>query len=272
MRRKNDYMSNIDEPLYKVGEVAHLYGVTVRTLHYWEDAGLLAPSGRTGSNYRLYTQEECERIQHILIYRATGLKLAEIRDVLDSDLPNFKHLQRQRERLLEQREELDVMVMAIDKLLENDMKNDKLSNEEIGKIIGDAKFAEHYAEAEDLYGDTDEWQVSQQQTSSWNAGDWSAQKERFDTIDEKLADTVRRGVAVDSPEAGALVAEHRELLSQFYPVSPAKHYIISRTYVSDDRFRSHYDDREPGLAQWLADAVAESARQAGVDLENPEWE
>lgn len=264
-------MRNIDESLYTVGEVAQLYNVTVRTLHHWEEAGLLVPSGRTGSNYRLYTREDCDRVQHILIYRATGMKFAQIKEVLDSDAVNLSHLQRQRELLLEQQEQLGVMVMAIDKLLENEMHTEKLTNDDIGKIIGDANFAQRYSDAEELYGQSPEWAISQERTASWSTDDWTTHKGRFDAIDEKMADAVRAGIAPEAPEAQALVHEHRGLLSEFYPVSPAKHYLISQAYVSDERFRTHYDSRHEGLAQWLADAVAVSAERAGVDLENPQW-
>ena len=82
---------------------------------------------------------------------------------------------------------------------------------------------------------------------------------------------IRQGVLPDSDEAEALVASHRELLSEFFPVTPAKHYVISRSYIHDERFRSHYDSQLDGFAQWLASAIECAARNSGVDVDNPEW-
>ena len=91
-------MSN-DTILYTVGEVAERFSLTVRTLRHWEAQGLLAPVARSWSNYRLYSPEDCARIQTIVIYRATGMKLMDIKSLLDSGDTAVEHLKRQRERV-----------------------------------------------------------------------------------------------------------------------------------------------------------------------------
>ncbi|WHS49548.1 TipAS antibiotic-recognition domain-containing protein [Rothia sp. SD9660Na] len=83
---------------------------------------------------------------------------------------------------------------------------------------------------------------------------------------------MRRSLPIDSTEAGELVRAHRQLLSEFFPVTPAKHYLISRGYVTDERFTSYYESQQPGLAQWLADAIEAESQRVGVDLANPTWD
>ena len=144
-------MDDIDEVLYTVGEVAALFRITVRTLHHWEAQGLLSPTWRSWSNYRLYTEEDCARVQKILIYRATGMKLTDIKQLLDGGSSDIEHLQRQRESLLAQRDNLTEMLAAIDTLMEDVMDNRKLTVEEVGQIVGDANFAAHQQEACLLY-------------------------------------------------------------------------------------------------------------------------
>lgn len=260
-----------EDTLYTVGEVAEALKITVRTLHHWESQGLVTPTERSWSNYRLYTPEDVERIQHILIYRATGMKLAEIKQLLTGGSSAIEHLRRQRESLIDQRAHLTDMLTAINELLEKEMTNNKPDLNEIGRIIGDANFAEHQAEAKEQYEGTDDWQISQQRTSNWDAQDWAANKERFDAVDARLATAVANGVAADSDEAAQLVSEHREVLSEFFPVSYAKHYLISRGYITDPRFTEYYERQQEGLAQWLANAIEHVAAAHGVDLENPEW-
>ena len=89
--------------------------------------------------------------------------------------------------------------------------------------------------------------------------------------EKELAQAVASGVAPDSEEAQGLVEKHRAALSAFFPVTPAKHFLISRGYVADERFRAHYEAQQEGLAQWLAEAIEHAAKAQGVDTANPEW-
>lgn len=264
-------MSN-DTILYTVGEVAERFSLTVRTLRHWEAQGLLAPTARSWSNYRLYSAEDCARVQRIVIYRATGMKLIDIKSLLDSGDTAVEHLKRQRERLVAHRRETDAMIEALDILLEDAMNDKALTVEEIGKIMGEADFAAHQSEAEERYGDTADWRESRERTASWQSADWRQNAERFHDIERRMIDAIRDGAAPDSERAAGLVEEHREALSEFFPVTPAKHYLISRAYITDERFRSHYDAQQEGFAQWLADAIAHVARASGVDTDNPVWE
>ena len=146
-----------DNTLYTVGEVAERFSLTVRTLHHWEAQGLLAPAERSWSNYRLYSVEDCARVQRIIIYRATGMKLGDIKALLDSAESGVSHLKRQRESFIAHRQETDKMIEALDILLEDAMNDNALTVEEIGEILGDADFAAHQARAEECYGETDDW-------------------------------------------------------------------------------------------------------------------
>lgn len=261
-----------EEVFYTVGQVAHSLNVTVRTLHHWESQGLLTAVERNSSNYRLYSLADVKRLQQILIYRATGMNLAQIKQLLSSSRTNIEHLHRQRENLLEQQSRISKMLDAIDKLLDREMRNQKLDLDQVAEILGNARFAEYQKEAEELFGDTEDWRISQERTSKWDASDWSAYKERIAEIDASLAEAARNGVPTDSAEAASLVAAHREALGEFYPVSVAKHYLLSRAYITDQRFRDYYEQQQAGLAQWLADAIAAVASAHGVDFDNVRWE
>ena len=259
------------EALYTVGDVAEYYGISVRALHHWEKVGLVQPAERSWSNYRLYTEQDCSRIQQILIYRATGMKLAEIKSVLDSGESNVAHLRRQKERIMRQKIQLDDMIAAIDILLEDEMSDKKLTPEEIGAILGDAKFAEYQREAEEKYGETADWERSQNVASSWNREDWAQHKAQMDAVDAELATAVRESVDPASDKASELVEKHRAVSSDFFPVTHAKHYLISRGYTADERFRAYYEAKQAGLAEWLAEAIAQNAKRNGVDLDAVEW-
>ena len=103
----------------KVGELAKRTGLTVRTLHHYDEIGLLRPSRRSEAGYRLYEHGDLERLQRILAYRGLGIGLDKIAAILDD--PNtdpIEHLRSQHELLLERRTELDRMITALEKTME----------------------------------------------------------------------------------------------------------------------------------------------------------
>ena len=163
------------------------------------------------------------------------------------------------------------MIEALDTLLEDAMNDNALTVEEIGEILGDADFAAHQDEAEECFGDTNDWRESRRRTASWHGAEWRQNSARFHDVEQRMIEAIRAGVAPDSERAAGLVEEHREVLSEFFPVTPSKHFIMSRAYIADERFREHYESQQAGFAQWLADAIEEVARCRGVDVDNVVW-
>src|SRR3712207_1571959 len=100
---------------YSVGKVAALSGVTIRTLHHYDEIGLLSPGGRSAAGYRIYEEPDLERLQQILFYRELGFALGKIAAIVDAPHTDaVDHLRRQRGLLTEKIERLQKMVAAID--------------------------------------------------------------------------------------------------------------------------------------------------------------
>jgi DNA-binding transcriptional MerR regulator len=98
-----------------VGEVAELAGVTVRTLHHYDELGLLSPSGRSDAGYRLYSYDDLTRLREILIWRGLGFGLGEIAALLDDPgHDRLAALERQRELIEGERERLGALAAAVD--------------------------------------------------------------------------------------------------------------------------------------------------------------
>src|SRR6478735_6871402 len=91
---------------WTVGQVADVFGVTVRTLHHYDEVGLLVPSERSGAGYRLYTDGDLARLQQIVVYRRLELPLEEIATLLDGDEDAVDHLRRQRDAVMTRLDEL----------------------------------------------------------------------------------------------------------------------------------------------------------------------
>ena len=179
-----------------VGAVATLTGVSVRTLHHYDHIGLVVPSVRTPAGYRGYTDGDIERLHLVLVYRSVGLPLDEIRALLDdADADVLAHLQRQHTLLLEQADRLEHTIKAVEELMNAHRAGIQLTAEEQVEIFGTTAFGEEYAaEAEQRWGDTDEWKQSQQRVSTFSKQDWLDIKAEGDALLADLAQAKRAGI------------------------------------------------------------------------------
>lgn len=115
----------------KVKEVADLVGISVRTLHHYDEIGLLAPSETTEAGYRLYSDDDLEKLQQILFFRELDFPLKKIKSILEN--PSFdknEALQLHRKALLEKRSRLDQMIATIDKTIQFAKGEINMTNEE----------------------------------------------------------------------------------------------------------------------------------------------
>ena len=155
-----------------VGQVAEQFGVTVRTLHHYDEIGLVRPH-RTASGYRVYTDDDLERLRHVVVYRRLGFPLEEIGPLLDDPHADVQaHLRRQRAAVVSRLDEMRDLVAAIDRALEAQMNGMALTPEEQKELFGEG-FSEEYArEAEERWGDTDACRQSQERTRRYTKDDW----------------------------------------------------------------------------------------------------
>jgi DNA-binding transcriptional MerR regulator len=240
-----------------VGAVAALTGASVRALHHYDHIGLVVPSVRTPAGYRGYTDADIERLHFVLVYRSVGMPLEEIRALLDdSSADVLEHLRRQHTSLLEQAERLQHTIKAVEELMDAHRDGIQLTAEEQVEIFGTTAFSEEYAaEAEERWGETDAWKQSQQRVSTFSKQDFIAIKAEGDALLEALAQAKRGGVEPGSPEGNELAARHRESIERFYDCGDEMHRNLVEMYLADERFTRHYDDVEPGLAQFVHDIV-----------------
>lgn len=258
---------------YTIGEVARLYGITVRTLHHWDAIGLASPSERTWAGHRIYTDADVERVRHALVYRETGMSLEVIRQVLDSPGDAVSHVRAQLELLREKAMHLHSLMDSVETLLEEmTMSDTPLTTEEKAALFGEDWSPEYEAEAHVRWGDTPDWAESQRRQASMSAADWAQAKRELDELESRLADAMARGVKPGSDEANALAEAHRQNLSRWFDVSISKQVLIARGYTADPRFEAHYEKVAPGLAAWLVAVIHGNARAQGVDPAAVEWE
>jgi DNA-binding transcriptional MerR regulator len=249
-----------------VGDVARVAGVTVRTLHHYDEMGLLRPSGRTPAGYRVYDDGDLVRLQQILGYRELGFALDAIAKILDDpQLDPVEHLRRQHALLTDRIGRLQEQLTAIEKTLEAQQMGIQLNPEEMFEVFGDFDPDEHEAEAHERWGDTDAYRESQRRTSSYSKDDWLQIKAESEQIEGRLLRVMQAGLAPTSQEAMDAAEAHRASISRwFYDCGYDVHRGLADMYVADPRFTAHYDDRAAGLAAFVRDAVHANADRAAA--------
>ncbi|WP_017589455.1 MerR family transcriptional regulator [Nocardiopsis ganjiahuensis] len=256
-----------------VGAVASLVGVTVRTLHHWDEIGLAVPSGRTAAGYRLYTAPDIARIHRVLVYRELGVSLEETARLLDADADEAaESLLHQRDRLRERIRRLERMADSLDRMVEARQEGVLLSAEEQVEIFGENWQPSWAAGARERWGDTAQWAQFAERAAERTAEDWQRIAESVEALNADLSEALRAGVEPGSERADVLAERHRASMGAYFDCTHSMQVIIGRMNVDDPAFRANYDSIEPGLAVWLRDAIDANARAHGVDPETAVWE
>jgi DNA-binding transcriptional MerR regulator len=245
----------------KVSEVARLAGVSVRTLHHYDEIGLVRPSARSEAGYRLYAPADVERLQQVLFFRELEFALDQIQKILaDPDFDLGATLRLQKRLLTERAIRTKALIAAVDAAIDSLEKGTTMTPEERLEVFGDFKPEEHEAEAEQRWGGTEEYKESIRRTKSYRKQDWEQIKAEAGGIYAELARLVAAGTAPSTVEAMDAAERHRAHITRwFYPCPPELHRGLGQMYVDDPRFTANIDKFGVGVSAFCRDAFAANA-------------
>ncbi|TDL78910.1 MerR family transcriptional regulator [Peribacillus frigoritolerans] len=233
----------------KVKEVADLVGISVRTLHHYDEIGLLTPDEMTASGYRLYSSKNLETLQQILFFKELGFPLKKIKEIISS--PSFDReeaLMLHRKMLLEKRNRLDQMIATVEKTIKHAKGEIKMSQKE--KFEGfDFSQNPYEQEARERWGDE-----AVDKANAKAAGMPKEIQENFNDLYRKLADL--RHESPSSEESQAAIGEWYVLLNEFGDYSLDAFKGLGQMYVDDERFTKNIDKFGEGLAAYMRNAMA----------------
>ncbi|WP_329128384.1 MerR family transcriptional regulator [Streptomyces caniferus] len=256
---------------YSVGQVSGFAGITVRTLHHYDKAGLLSPSDRSPAGYRLYSDADLARLQQILFYGELGFPLDEIATILADPQANALDHLRARHRLLTgQIATLQRLVEVAEHAMEVQQTGVELTPEERFEVFGEVTFDLTYATQAHLkWQHRESYQHSMARAAAHSKEDWA-------TIMAEAADWRLRLIAAfdaeepaDGPRAMDLAEEHRQHIARWFTPCPTDvHARIADGFVTDPRAFALVvpaTEQRPGLAPYLhtsvhANAVRRSSR------------
>ncbi len=245
--------------LYAVKQLARLAGVSVRTLHLYDELGLLKPSFRTEAGYRKYGEEELLRLQQILFYKEMGFALEQIGPILDDpafDLVDALH--QHRLALLQKQQHLNVLLSTIDKTIQHLKEKTMLQPEELYEGFDKETASKWRSEAAMKYGKEEVGKAEQYLTGLGKKGFQRLKAEAM-AISERLFALQKADPA--SAQVQNLIEQHYQVTRQFWgttklPDPQAEAYRgLGRLYVADERFTMKDGKSQPEFASFLCKAM-----------------
>jgi MerR family transcriptional regulator, thiopeptide resistance regulator len=238
---------------YTVKQLARLAGVSVRTLHYYDEIGLLTPPVIGANGYRYYDEPSVLRLQSILFYRELDFPLAAIKAVLDR--PDFDALL----ALLEQRTALEArvgrmhrLIATIDQTIRHLKGETTMSTKQLFAGLTPEEEKRYTDEAAQRWGE----QGVRASVTKYNA--YSAEKkkqigEEGEAIYRDLIAAMPQGKA--APAVQACIERWRQHLGYFWTPNDDQCLALATGYRDDPAFRKTYDAIHPELASFMRDAV-----------------
>jgi DNA-binding transcriptional MerR regulator len=238
---------------FTVKQLAKTAGVSPRTLHYYDEIGLLKP-GSVGSNgYRHYDEDSMLRLQQILFFRELDFSLADIQETIDQ--PEFDMIQAlsaHRENLTGQLAHLEKLLATIDHTISHIKGEIEMKPDEIFEPFNEEKQKEYEEEIRQRYGDK-ELKVSQQRWSSYSK---EKQQQIIDEGHQNYVDIAKNmDKGFDSPTVQVSVKHWHEHMHYFYDPTIEVLRGLADMYVNDPAFRKTFDKIHPDLAEFMLKAV-----------------
>lgn len=239
--------------IYTVKQLADLAGVSRRTLHYYDEIGLLKPSEIGDNGYRYYDDDAVLCLQQILFFRELGLSLDEIGTAVDApDFDILQALNNHRRALVQKARRLDNLIQTIDKTIDHLEGNIKMSTNEFFTGFDEETQKAYEKEAAERW-DADEVKATSQRWNNYSAYQKKQIMEEGSVIYTDLLAVMNKGT--DSPEVQAIIARWHEHLRYFYEPSIERLRGLGWGYANDPAFAAFYEKMHPDMPQFISEAI-----------------
>lgn len=248
-----------------VKQLAAISGVTVRTLHHYDEIGLLKPATVGANGYRYYGRAEQLRLQRILFHRELGVPLTAITELLELEgQDQIGVLQQHRAKLAAERERFRVLIETIDHTIAELKGENPVNTADLYMGFNPEKQAGYEAWLIERYGEPMRESIAHSKKSfaKMSAAEQAALQQDYQTIEQALADALRQGVSSSSAALGGLLERHRAWVSAMWgkPCTPEAYSGLADLYLSHPDFVARFEGIERGFAEYLAAAMKHHAR------------
>jgi DNA-binding transcriptional MerR regulator len=241
---------------YTVNKLARLSGVSVRTLHFYDEIGLLKPAYYGDNNYRYYEEAQLLILQQILFFRELGFQLSDIQRIISShDFDKVKALESHKKILENNLDQTKQLIKTIDKTIAHLRGNETMKLEDV--------FHGFNAEKQKLYEDflvnsgVDLKMINgtKDKVKIWTKEQWMENKREADQIHAELVQAINNRLSPSSSEVQKIIKKHYQMTSQFWKPTRETYIGLSQFYTSHPDFVKFYDDIHPKLLKFLMEAM-----------------
>lgn len=243
---------------YTVKQLAEISGVSVRTLHWYDEIGLLKPAYVGANTYRYYEEKQMLVLQQILFFRELGFNLNDIQKLLSqNDFDNLRALYAHRRILEEDIGRKNKLIDTIDKTILHLRGKQTMSDKELYQGFDSARQKEyeqylvkyHGTAAEDLLFE------SKKRTAKWGKDEWDDVKHQGDVIHKALVKAIEQGLKPDSDEVQAIIQRHYQMTERFYDVSKEVYIGLTELYAEHPDFKKFFDVYHPKMIEFIGEAM-----------------
>jgi MerR family transcriptional regulator, thiopeptide resistance regulator len=246
---------------YTVKKLAEMSGVSIRTLHFYDEIGLLRPAYHGTNGYRFYEEEQLLILQQILFFRELGFELKQIQKVIGKkDFDKIAALASHRQVLMKSLSRTKELIKTIDKTIKHLKGTKKMKEEDMyeGFTITKEKQAEYLTYLKNRLGEEHpSFAECEKNSKKWTQMDTEKAKKEGDATFREFAKLKEKQVSPSSPEVQALVLKLYNWVKQFWTPDKVSFPALGQMYTELEwkKFFGKYDPQHPKLAMFVAEGM-----------------
>lgn len=242
---------------YTVNKLAKLSGVSVRTLHFYDEIGLLKPAYLGDNNYRYYEEEQLLMLQQILFFRELGLPLNDIQRIISSsDFDKIDALKSHKHILEKNIDRTQVLIKTIDKTISH--LRGKVIMRDVEMYDGfDPKKQQEYVDYLVDSGTITQKEIDESwdNVKSWKKGNWDQFQQEGDEVNKALVAAMNAGLKPSATEVQDLIRRHHAWVKNFWTPTRESYVGLGQMYLDHADFRDFYKAYHPKLVEYLVEAM-----------------
>lgn len=249
---------------YTVQKLATLSGVSIRTLHHYDEIGLLKPAYHGGNGYRYYEEEQLLLLQQILFFRNLGFELQKIREIIKkSDFDKLAALHSHRKMLINNLDKTRELIQTIDNTIEHLQGKKKMKDKQFFDGLNSPKQKEYekYIIEAGQYT-AKEMEQGRKKLEKWSKEDWQKTQANWEQLMNDYVSAIKNEETSDSPVAQDLVRRHLQHLKTF-GIEVKKEDLVEKAsfYLGHPDWKKVFDGYHPRLLEFMLAAMENYARE-----------
>lgn len=241
---------------YTVKLLADIAQISVRTLHFYDEIGLLKPAFTEKNGYRYYTDKEVGLLQQILFFRELDFSLDQIKKIMKStSYDSAKALHDQRRLLELKQKRLTNIITLLDKTINSMKGGDSMKNNDKFSAFSDPAYQKYKNEVEERWSNTEAYKQSMERVSRLSKSEFEKIKKEGGEITSAIAGLMKKGFEPENPEVQKEIERYFKYLHHFYDPGYEIFRGLGEMYVSDSRFTQFYEKIAKGLAVFMRDSM-----------------